>query len=269
MRGAAVVAPDLPVEKSSALVLRAVEFGETSAVVTLYGRRLGKVRALAKGAWRPKGSFDGGLDLLSTAQVLVLRKASGGLDLLTEACLEHRFRVGTSLAAVSTGMYVAELLDALTAEADPHPELYDAVHASLRECSGSTADDDRVALVAAHAELAMLRLTGHGPALDRCAGCGRPSSTLVRTAFGLLDGGILCGRCRRGRRAVVSLSAPALDQLRRLAGCPTIPEGSLPAPLGAEVRAVMNALVSHLLDRAPGAARWLPHQPAPRRRRSS
>ncbi|MEI7931866.1 MAG: aminotransferase class V-fold PLP-dependent enzyme, partial [Alphaproteobacteria bacterium] len=45
-------------------------------------------------------SFDGGLDLLSICQVLVLRKSSGGLDLLTEARLDHRFRVGGSQAAV-------------------------------------------------------------------------------------------------------------------------------------------------------------------------
>ena len=99
-------------EKSRAIVIRATPFGETSSVVTIYCREFGKLRALAKGAWRPKSGFDGGLDLLSTCQVLVLRKSSGGLDLLTEAGLESRFRVGTSLSAVLGGMHVAELLDA-------------------------------------------------------------------------------------------------------------------------------------------------------------
>ena len=81
------------------IVLRATPFGETSSVVTLLTRDCGKLRALAKGAWRPKSSFDGALDLLSTCQVLVLRKTSGGLDLLTEAFLENRFRVGGSYRA--------------------------------------------------------------------------------------------------------------------------------------------------------------------------
>ena len=132
-------------EKTRALVLRTVAFGETSSVVTLYTRDFGKVRALAKGAWRPKSGFDAALDLLSSCQVLVLRKSSGGLDLLTEASLEHRFRVGRSLTAFAAGMYVAELLDALTADVDPQPELFDAAHATLSELSGRDDEFERIA----------------------------------------------------------------------------------------------------------------------------
>ena len=98
-------------EKARAIVVRAFPFGDTSAVVTIFTREFGKLRALAKGAWRPKGAFDAALDLLSICQVLVLRKFTDGLDLLTEASLEHRFRVGGSLAAFHGGMEVAELLE--------------------------------------------------------------------------------------------------------------------------------------------------------------
>jgi DNA repair protein RecO (recombination protein O) len=244
---------------SRAIVIRAVAFGETSSVVTLFTRRFGKLRGLAKGAWRPKSGFDGGLDLLSTSEVLVLRKSSGALDVLTEASLEHRFRVGTSLAAVSGGMHVASLLDELTADADPQPELFDAAHATLRELSGTTAPDDRVAAVIATAELAILRGTGHGPALGRCAACHGPLDAAGRVPFGMLDGGALCGGCRHGRRAVISVSAGAIAALRGLTGAGWR-TASLPAAIGAEVRAVLNAYLSHLLGRPPAVARWLPHQ---------
>ena len=256
-------------EKSRALVLRAVPFGETSSVVTLYCREFGKVRALAKGAWRPKSAFDGGLDLLSTSQVLVLRKTSGGLDLLTEACLERRFRVGTSLPAVIGGMHVAELLDVLTVEGDPQQELFDVAAAIVSHLSGSSDPADRVAAVVVRAELEFLRLTGHAPALAECAACRGSLPDAGRTAFGLLDGGCLCPRCRRGRRAVISVSAPARALLAGLADprC-AWKTATLPADGGGEVRAVMNAYLSHLLDRPPGAARWLPHQQPPRRTRS-
>ena len=106
-------------------------FGETSSVVTLLTREIGKLRALAKGAWRPKGPFDGALDLFSTCEVIVLRRASGGLDLLTEACLLERFRIAGSLAAYQATVGLTELTDALTADADPQPELFDAVVASV------------------------------------------------------------------------------------------------------------------------------------------
>ena len=256
-------------EKTRAIVLRAVPFGETSSVVCLYCRDFGKVRALAKGAWRPKSSFDGGLDLLSTCQVLLLRKSSGGLDLLTEACLENRFRVGTSLPALAGGMHVAELLDGLTADADPQPELFDAAHATLRQLSGSGGPDAVVAAVVVRAELAILRITGHAPALGGCAACGRPLPAEGRTAFGMLDGGGLCDRCRRGRRAVVSVSPAAMAVLRTHAAAEAFRSANpLEAAVGGEVRAIMNAYLAHTLGRLPVAARWLPHQSAPRGRRS-
>ena len=240
----------MAVEKTRAIVLRASAFGETSSVVTVYCRDFGKLRALAKGAWRPKSGFDGALDLLSSGQVLVLRKSSGGLDLLTEACLESRFRVGSSLAAVLGGLHVAELLDALTADADPQPELFDVAHATVRRLSDWSGDDSPVAALLVSFEFALLRLTGHGPVLSRCAECHgglRPSG---RVAFGMLDGGTLCDGCRGGRRGVVSVSAAALGALRLLADSRVSPaDVPLPAAIAGEVRGVMTTLLSHLLGR--------------------
>jgi DNA repair protein RecO (recombination protein O) len=252
-------------EKTRAIVIRTVPFGETSSVVTLYCREFGKVRALAKGAWRPKSGFDAALDLLSTCQVLVLRKSSGGLDLLTEACLEHRFRVGGSYGAFLGGMHVADLLDALTADADPQPELFDRAHATLRELSGLDEPADHVPALLVSTELAMLRLTGHAPTLHACAECRGPLPRHGRTSFAMLDGGCLCHRCRAGKRAVVSASFAGLAALQRLAG-PDRPrrDSALPPPVAGELRALMTTYLSHLLGRPPRVARML----QPRRNRT-
>ena len=79
-------------EKTRAIVLKLVEFSETSCVVTLFTEDFGKVGALAKGARRPKSAFEGALDLLALVRIVFLRKSSDALDLLTEAKLERRFR---------------------------------------------------------------------------------------------------------------------------------------------------------------------------------
>lgn len=260
-------------EKARALVIRSFPFGDSSAVVGLYTREFGKVRALAKGAWRPKSSFDGAIDLLSTCQVLLLRKSSGGLDLLTEASLERRFRVGGSMTAFHAGMHVAELLDALTADADPQPELFDVADATLETLSAAPAaapTDGGVRAAVARFELAALDFTGHAPALRRCAECRRPVDGAGRIAFGMLDGGVLCGACRRGKRAVVSISAACAAALRGLArrdaaaGPATIPDA-----VDGEVRAVMNTYLSHLLGRRPRVAPLLQPRSRPHPDRST
>src|SRR5215470_7362724 len=113
-------------EKAVALVLKVIEFSETSSVVTLFTREFGKIQALAKGARRPKGPFESALDLLAYCRVVFLRKSSGALDLLTEAKLERRFRPpGRNLSCLYAGYYVAEILSELTTDYDPHPALFD------------------------------------------------------------------------------------------------------------------------------------------------
>lgn len=258
----------MAVEKSRAVVLRTTPFGETSSVVTIYCREFGKLRALAKGAWRPKSGFDGALDLLSACQVLVLRKSSGGLDLLTEAGLEHRFRVGSSLAAVLGGLHVAELLDALTADADPQPELFDVAHATLRRLSDWQGDDAPIASLLTRLELTILRLIGQAPVLSRCAECHAGLADSPRTAFGMLDGGTLCTRCRAGRRGVVSVSSAGLAALRLLADDRVAPDDvSLTANLAGEVRGIMTTLLAHTLGRPLRVPARLPVR-GPRRRTS-
>src|SRR3954464_7899394 len=78
-------------EKALALVVRGTDWSETSRIATLWTREFGKVRALAKGGRRLRSSFEVAFDLLSVCHVVVIRKQTGGLDLLTEAQVAERF----------------------------------------------------------------------------------------------------------------------------------------------------------------------------------
>lgn len=251
-------------EKAQGIVVRTYPYSETSCIATIFTREFGKLRVLAKGAWRPKNAFDSALDLLSICQVLVLRRSSGGLDLLTEAALERRFRVGRSLAGFHGGMYLAELLDALTAEADPQPDMFDAVETALTTLSADTDETSSASdgLDVLAAELAMLQAGGHGPAVGRCGACGIRLDPAARTAFGMLDGGALCAGCRRGKRGLVSVSTAGTAALRAAAAravgrkerAVTVDDRVL-----GELRAVLNTYVSHTLGRRLSSARHLAH----------
>src|SRR4029077_5442289 len=157
-------------EKATALVLKVVEFSEISSIVTLFTREFGKVRGLAKGARRPKGPFESALDLLALCRIVFLRKSSDALDLLTEAKLERRFRAADrDLSSLYAGYYVAELLNELTDDADPHPELFDAASDTLLALAGGRST---VLALVVRFELLALRLLGHLPSLDACVECG-------------------------------------------------------------------------------------------------
>ena len=119
-------------EKTNALVIRQADWSESSRVITWFTRDFGKLATIAKGAKRLKGPFEAALDLLAQCEVVILRKSSGGLDILTEAKLLKRFAPpGDSLVNLYGGYYVAELLDGLCEEEEPHPRLFDAAVATV------------------------------------------------------------------------------------------------------------------------------------------
>ena len=140
-------------EKATAIVLRVVDFSESSCIVTLYSREVGKLGALAKGGRRLKGPFEAALDLLAEVRVVFLRKSSDALDLLTEAKLQRRFRPRAGdLASLYAGYYVAELVDRLTEPYEPHPELFELIHESL----AALATEGSVRSILIHFELQAL-----------------------------------------------------------------------------------------------------------------
>jgi DNA repair protein RecO (recombination protein O) len=240
-------------EKAEGLVVRFTDWSETSRIVTLWTRELGKVRALAKGGRRLKSAFESALDLLTLCSIVLLRKSSGSLDLLTEARVVRRFpRLAQDLPALYAGYYVAELLASCTEDYDPHPALFDEAVRALGELG--TADCPTGPRLA-HFELVLLRELGYGPVLEACAACAAAADG-PGLAFSAAGGGVLCRACRGRERDLRPLSPAAWQALRALAapgeGWRQVTDGGARA----EVRQVLNFYVSSLLGRRP---RLLPY----------
>ncbi|MCY2995360.1 MAG: DNA repair protein RecO [Planctomycetota bacterium] len=245
----------MPTEKTSAIILRVVEFSETSCVVTLFTETVGKIGALAKGARRPKSPFESAIDLLAVCRILFIHKSSDALDLLTEAKLERRFRAATrDLSRLYAGYYVAELLQDLTDYGDPHPALYRVADHTLAKLDGEAS----VAETVLRFEVMTLHLLGFLPNLETCVICGQPAAPVGRVLFGHEAAGVLCGTCRPGQQQVVSLSRGVLEALRQASEPET--EGSLATldrRLWGELRGLLHHYLTNLLGRPPRMHKYL------------
>jgi DNA repair protein RecO (recombination protein O) len=244
-------------EKATALVLRTTDWSETSRIATLWTRELGKVRALAKGGRRLRSAFDNALDLLTVCDIVLLRKSSGSLDLLTEARVTQRFpRLGSDLSALYAAYYIAELLADWTEELDPHPRLFDEALATLRDI-GLTESSPAVPVGprVLRFELVFLTELGYRPVLDVCAGCeGRlPPAGL---AFSPAAGGVLCPRCQAGHTQRRPISAEALTALRAFAGAGEGWRRDWEPGIRAELRHLVGGCISYVRGRQP---RLLPY----------
>ncbi len=238
-------------ERAMALVIRGTDWSETSRITTLWTREFGKVRALAKGGRRLQSSFEVAFDLLTVCDVMFLRKAHGGLDLLTEATVRERFpQLRSDLRVLYCGYYFAELLSDGTFDYDPHPQLFDATLETLRKLGNPAAD--RPAVVSAF-ELVWLRELGYSPRLEECAVCGTPVDAAVRVPFSPAAGGVLCPTCASSAADRRWLSAEGRAVLSRLAA-----DGdTLPGGVRAELRQLLSQMVSSILGRRPKMLAYL------------
>jgi DNA repair protein RecO (recombination protein O) len=238
----------MPAEKAVGLVVRTHDWSETSRIAVLFTRELGKVRVLAKGGRRLKSNFEVALDLLTVCSIVLLRKSSGGLDLLTEARAEERFAgLRKDLRALYAGYYVAELLGEGTQEYDPHPGLFESSLDTLRKLA---AGGDVAGLVSAY-ELGWLGELGLRPVLDRCAVCQSEQLPATRLMFSPIAGGVVCPTCAVAQRDRRPMSREALGTLEELTA------GELP-PVSGEVRQLLGHYVSTVLGRRPRLLSYLP-----------
>lgn len=243
-------------EKSEGLILRVTDFSETSRIVVIFTEQFGKISALAKGGRRLKSPFESALDLLSTCQIVFIRKNTSGLDLLTEAKLVSRFHPQErDLSCLYAGYYLAELLTGLTEDYDPHPELYVAAQESLKMFGAV----ETKLLGVIRFELVLLRELGQLPDFENCAACGSPLTEGRTFGFWVSEGGLICPDCQREDYTQISIHAGTAAALRLLSGESehAWKRLNLTAVQLKELKRVTTAAISHTMGRRPKLLKYL------------
>ena len=249
-------------EKADVIVIRQVDFSESSRVVTFFSKEFGNFAALAKGAKRLRGPFDAALDLLSRCRVVFIKKSSGTLNLLTEARLTARFRPASAdLSRVYGGYYVAELLNGLTEDFDVAPGLYELAVTTLETLSDPQSHPG-TAIV--RFEVLLLQELGLLSNLLECSVCGKPFTEAASGKNGrfnhwVTQGGLLCAACRREEYSSTSISADSLAVLRALSALKLdSPPAALEAIQITECHRFALSAITNALGRKPATLRYIP-----------
>lgn len=231
----------MPVFMDQAIVLRRHDYSETSQIVVLLTREHGKVRAIAKGIKRStKKRFATGMDLLDvgTAALSVKTDRPEVLATLTE------WKQSTPISGLRDRLerlyaaeYAVEVTAHLTEEADPHPELFDALLTSTKTLAQTNEPFDGLRRY----QQALLRSMGSLPRFDACVICHRADGL---THFSSHQGGMICGQCEPSQRETRQVSASTWNALRGT--------GEPGSPLGPF--RLLNYHISHLMGRAPRLA---------------
>jgi DNA repair protein RecO (recombination protein O) len=112
-------------ESLNGILLRRIRYSDTSLILTWFTDLHGKIKAMAKGALRPKSSFAGKLDLFFHCDLLLSFSRKTELHLLREVSIKTGFEgIRKDYLRTSTASYFVELIEKVTELDHPALEIY-------------------------------------------------------------------------------------------------------------------------------------------------
>ncbi len=243
----------MPRFKDHAIVLRHLDWSETSQLVVLLTREHGKRRGLAKGSQRLSPSavqrFSGGLELLTLGQVVAHAKAGQGLANITEWDLQddHWF-LRRNLPALRLAMYAADVADALLPEDDSHPATFDALRAFLNQLRDQHRPADHASALLRYHWL-LLCDAGYQPDLDSDVHTSQPLPLADAYTFDPHAGGLTMRASTKDWR----VRASTVETLRAVVAAIQQPDSKpMPTPDDSAVtraNRLIGVYLRHLLGR--------------------
>jgi len=225
--------------KDSAIVLRRLDYSETSQVLAFFGREHGQVRLIAKGIKRgSKKAFATGIDLLEMGSIVFVHsEGRSGLGTLTEwRQIEAFLGLRHETRRLYAAQYGAEITAQLTEEGDPHPELFDALVMLLRTLAEGA---DGIAAVVRF-QIQLLTSIGLMPDFQGCAACQRKTRPGNLLYFSARQGGPICRDCE-----------PSVIEKHRIESgvAEALAAGNVPPPLAVAAFDVLNYAISYAMGR--------------------
>jgi DNA repair protein RecO (recombination protein O) len=179
---------------TDAVVLHAMKYGESSKIVTLYTRKYGKLKVIAKGVRTAKNKVGASLEPMTIASAVFYKKQNRELSLLSKCeigtPLKNIFAVEEKMAA---GLALIELLSMTMHDEHEDEPLYCSVVETL--CEIDRAEKNPVNILIAFM-MSFIHRLGLSLRLEHCVHCAtRMDETVGGARFQLSEGTVVCAGC--------------------------------------------------------------------------
>ena len=160
----------MPLRETEAIVLRTYRLGEADKIASLFTRQLGRLRAVARGALRPKSRYGGTLESLSYVRLWIFERENRDLlHLNSVEILESFFDMQKDYRVQLAAQFLAEVGERLLPEREVNERIFRLLLAVLRALKHS-GEVNRPLL---YFDYWMVRLGGFLPDFETCSACGR------------------------------------------------------------------------------------------------
>ncbi len=186
--------------ETEAIVLHAFNYGDTSKIVTVYSRKYGKIKIVAKGARNPKSNkFGSSLELMTYSSIVLYKKEHKDLHLLSKSEIVAPFnRMQDDSEKIFTGLALIELVNMVMHDEEENETIFTLLVESLHTIDQSSKNSINVLL---GFFIKMFQQFGFGLSIDSCSECDRNSTDneFQFVQLRLSDGKFICSYCSKNQ----------------------------------------------------------------------
>lgn len=215
----------MSIEKTEAIVLRAVNYRDTSKIVTFYTKRYGKMSAIAKGARNPKSKYGSLFQPLNYLQIVFYRRESRQLQYVSSSDFVRYFKSLTAnIEKFSISMSLLEIVNHVMHDEEENEPLFGLLVDSLEQLNAAGTSPQNIFL---YFGLQLVANLGFAPNFEYClickskifalndeSGSARDMQRQPMVSYIVERGGPLCEKCSSQVHGTFLLSAAALPILR-------------------------------------------------------
>jgi DNA repair protein RecO (recombination protein O) len=196
--------------KTEAVVLSKMDYRDTSNIISLYTKDFGKLSAILKGGRSPKSKKGYTADPPNHIQVVLYKKDTRELQLLSSADLiTHFSRVKENLEKLKYTFAILELVKKLVPENEENLRLFNGL---VRIFNLLDSSDEKPKILFGRFFLFFLKEIGYEVQLKKCASCGKSKLKDESLSYNF-DLGILCIKCSSNHRIDFQISQELFNYL--------------------------------------------------------
>ena len=202
----------MALEKTYGIILKSIKYSETDRILTCYTAKYGKIQCIAKKSRNKKNTFGSSIDLLSYAEIVIVKRGIKNIYPLRDAVIVRSWHsLQGDLPRLYAAFYMVELVRELTCLEEKRPEILTLL---LQQLEMLHKGEDIEKLIRIF-EIRLLKLLGYCPQLEKCLFCLNSPMSL-KVGFIPSMGGIVCPDCFRKKRVpFFVISQGSLNFLRR------------------------------------------------------
>ena len=181
--------------ETEAVILHAMKYGDTSKIVTLYSKKFGKIKVIAKGARSQKNKFGSSLEPMTISSVVLYKKEQRDLHLLSKSEIAVPItKLQDDAERMAIGLALVELINMVMHDEEENKVLYGLLRQTLETLEKAERNHLNVLIAFM---LNMFHLFGFGLSLKSCAICKKSLEELnIHSAsLRLSDGKFSCSNC--------------------------------------------------------------------------